>query len=60
MQADYSWGLNFNPNAPNNTATVRFDRDGTRWFEEINIGNVEVSDTVELLNFVKSLTYEKV
>ena len=59
MKNDYSWGLVQEPDAPNNSATVRIDNDGLRWFENIDIADVAVADMAELLNFVKSLSFEK-
>jgi hypothetical protein len=60
MMNDYSWGLVQELDAPNNSATVRIDKDGLRWFENIDIADVAIADMAELLNFVKSLSFEKI
>ena len=54
MQAHYSWGLNLGANAPENTATIRRDKDGTLWFESINVANIAMADMAELLKFATS------
>jgi hypothetical protein len=41
--------------APNNTVKVRLDDDGTVWFEEILVCNINPADLRELMEFVETL-----
>lgn len=56
MNNYYGWTTGkVEPDAPNNTAEVRIDDDGSRWFDSISVGNVTPGELCELAEFVAKM-----
>lgn len=56
MNDYYGWTIEaVEPDAPNNTAVVRIDEDGSKWFDSISVSNITPGELCELAEFVAKL-----
>ena len=52
MRDDYGWTLGkVSPDAPNNSAVLTVERDGTRWVSQVNVDRLSIADLSALAEF---------
>ncbi len=52
MMDDYGWTLGeVSPDAPNNSAVLTVEQDGTRWVSQVNVDRLSIADLSSLVEF---------
>lgn len=56
MTADYGWTAGeVSPDAPNQSAVLSIERDGTRWISQVNVDRLSLSDLEDLVEFCRRI-----
>lgn len=54
MTDEYGWTAGqVSPDAPNQSAVLTVERDGTRWISQVNVDRLSLSELADLVDFCK-------